>query len=132
MPSEIPSRLLAYIREYIAYHGYSPSIREMCKGARISSTSVANYWMRRLRDLGSITWVDGQARTVRFVGDKGSDDLVLELTAEQRQLIEEACGGTDVANCAKATLLLMATQRRVASPSNGHAVAQGARGGPRA
>ncbi len=119
VPSDIASRLLDYIRQYIAFHGYSPSIREMCKGANISSTSVANYWMRKLRDLGMITWVDAQARTVRFVGnvvptDASSSDLVLKLTAEQRQLIEEACGGGGLANCAKATLILMATQQRMA------------------
>ncbi len=114
MPETKGVRLLEFIRQHIADHGYSPTVREMCEGASISSTSVANYWMRKLRDDGLITWATGQARTVRFVGDVTPSDLVLKLTAEQRQLIDEACGGSDVTDCAKATLILMATQQHMA------------------
>ncbi len=133
-PATTGERILGFIRQYIADHGYSPSHREIVDGARLSSVSVAHFWMLKFRADGVITWVDNQARTVRFVGDVTPSDLVLKLTAEQRQLIEEACGGRDVTNCAKATLILMATQQRMAFPTNGHAAAQGAtrRGGPRA
>ena len=76
MPDTTGERLLWFIRQYIADHGYSPTLREMCDGAAISSTSVANYWMRTLRDDGLITWVDHQARTVRLVGDVSPSDPV--------------------------------------------------------
>ena len=69
VPKDTGTRLLAFIRQYIADHGYSPTIREMCDGAAISSTSVAHQWMHKLRNDGLITWVDYQSRTVRFVGD---------------------------------------------------------------
>ncbi len=74
MPDTTGERLLGFIRQYIADHGYSPTLREMCDGAAIKSTSVANHWMRTLRDDGLITWVDHQARTVRLVGDVSPSD----------------------------------------------------------
>ncbi len=133
-PETAGERILGFIRQHIADHGYSPSHREIVDAAQISSVSVVHYWMLKLRDDGLITWVENQARTVRCVGNVTPSDLVLKLTAEQHQLIEEACGGQDVTNCAKATLILMATQHRMAYPTNGQASPQGAtrRGGPRA
>ena len=67
-PATTGERLLDYIRQYIDDHGYSPSVRNMADGCDISSTSVVEYWMLKLRDVGLITWVENQARTVRFVG----------------------------------------------------------------
>ncbi len=83
-------RLLGFIGQYIAHHGYSPTIREMVHGAGMSSTSVAYYWMLKFRDVGLITWVEGQARTVRMSDGHTRGDLMVWLTGDHATLFREA------------------------------------------
>lgn len=47
-------KLLGVIERYSEKNGYPPSIREMCKLADISSTSVANYYLNQLEEMGYI------------------------------------------------------------------------------
>ncbi len=47
-------KLLEVIERYNEKNGYPPSIREMCKLADISSTSVANYYLNQLEEMGYI------------------------------------------------------------------------------
>jgi repressor LexA len=44
--------MLEYIRHYIAGHGYPPTIREIGRALKISSTSVVNYNLNKLEQLG--------------------------------------------------------------------------------
>ncbi len=83
-------RLLVFIRQYIAHHGYSPSVRDMVDGAGLSSTSVAYYWMLKLRDVGFITFVEGLSRTVRIADGQTQSDLVIWLTGDDATLFREA------------------------------------------
>lgn len=48
-------------------HGYAPSTRDIVQTARLSSTSVANRYIARLRREGRIQYEPGVARTVRIV-----------------------------------------------------------------
>lgn len=44
--------ILEYIKNYIREHGYAPSIREICKGTGISSTSTVQGYLQSLFDGG--------------------------------------------------------------------------------
>jgi repressor LexA len=65
--SDRHKRILEVLDSYTEQYGYPPSIREICKRANISSTSVANYYLDRLEELGYIERDRQVARGVRLV-----------------------------------------------------------------
>jgi len=83
--SDKHKRVLDVLTLYTEQHGYPPSIREMCSRANISSTSVANYYLDRLEELGYIERDRQVARGVRVI--KGYD--------EPGTIIEKAQGVVD-------------------------------------
>lgn len=59
-------RIVSFIGEYTAEHGYPPTNREIAAGVgRDVSTVNAALW--RLRYAGRVTWVEGKTRTLRLV-----------------------------------------------------------------
>jgi SOS-response transcriptional repressor LexA len=64
---EARKRILAYLRKYIAEHGYSPNVREIMDACDLCSTSLVSHHLIRLRDAGAITYDDKLSRTVRIV-----------------------------------------------------------------
>ena len=57
--SERQQRMLAYIEDFIHDHGYPPTIREIGRKLGISSTSVVNYNLNKLKAAGLLDR-DGQ------------------------------------------------------------------------
>jgi SOS-response transcriptional repressor LexA len=53
-----------FIAYFIMEHGYSPSFREIMKGASISSTSVVTYALKRLEEAERINRVPGIPRSI--------------------------------------------------------------------
>ena len=116
-------KLMVYIERYIEVRGYSPTVREMVDGCDLSSTSVCAYWLRKLRDSGLITWVDGQSRTVRqHLGWDGNDIVVRLMGAEARMFREAVPDGDDPTSTAHDLLLAVATEtrKRFGHRVNGH------------
>jgi repressor LexA len=69
MPAELSPRqrrVLEFIRRFIGEHGYPPTIREICEACEISSTSVANYNLRRLAEAGYIRRSDRLSRAIEL------------------------------------------------------------------
>lgn len=56
--------LLRYIKAYIKANKYAPSRREMAIHIGASSTSVIDYYLRRLIDGGHIRAAKGIARSI--------------------------------------------------------------------
>jgi len=61
------ARLLAFIRDYIAEHGYSPMIREMAAGIGVGR-DTARLALKRLHERGFIAKDRYQQRSVRIIG----------------------------------------------------------------
>lgn len=57
-------RILEVIAHYQEQKGYSPSIRQICELAQISSTSVANYYLNHLRSEKYIERAEKVARGI--------------------------------------------------------------------
>lgn len=53
--SERQRRILEFLSEYVEENGYPPSMREIGVAARISSTSVVSYNLKRLEERGYIS-----------------------------------------------------------------------------
>ena len=47
-------RILDVLEKYQDRNGYPPSIREICDNAKISSTSVVNYYLDQLEEMNYI------------------------------------------------------------------------------
>jgi repressor LexA len=65
--SERQKRILEVLEEFQQQAGYPPSIREICDQAHISSTSVVNYYLDQLEELGYIERDDRVSRGIRLV-----------------------------------------------------------------
>ena len=59
--------VLQWIAGYIDTHGFSPSIREISHAYGWTTNGVMCH-LRAMRRKGAVTWLDGQARTIRVVG----------------------------------------------------------------
>ncbi|HHU12979.1 MAG TPA: transcriptional repressor LexA [Clostridiaceae bacterium] len=53
-----------YITEYIKTNGFSPTVRDLCKGTGIRSTSTIHAHLKRLRDSGRIDMEAGKRRAL--------------------------------------------------------------------
>jgi len=56
--------ILAFIKEYWLAALLPPTLREICKGCHISSTSVATFVLKRMVARGLIHWVHGISRSI--------------------------------------------------------------------
>lgn len=61
---ETADKVYQYILEYITENGYSPSVRDICRGVGIKSTSTIHNHLKRLQDDGRITYSDGKRRAI--------------------------------------------------------------------
>jgi len=59
--------VLQWISGFIDTHGFSPSVREIANAYGWSTNGVMCH-LRSMRRKGAVTWIDGQARTIRVAG----------------------------------------------------------------
>jgi repressor LexA len=60
-------RILEVLERFTDKYGYPPSIREICAEADISSTSVANYYLEQLEEMGYIDRDRRVSRGLRLI-----------------------------------------------------------------
>ena len=65
--SERQKRILQVLETFQANSGYPPSIREICEQADISSTSVVNYYLDQLQEMGYIERDGRVSRGIRLL-----------------------------------------------------------------
>lgn len=65
--SERQKRILEVLARFQRVNGYQPSIREICEKAQISSTSVVNYYLDQLEEMGFIQRDDRISRGIRLI-----------------------------------------------------------------
>ncbi len=68
MLSGRPKQILEFIEQFLAENGYPPSVRQIQKGAKISSTSVVKYNLEKLAELGYIEHDKKTSRGLRLTG----------------------------------------------------------------
>ena len=61
--------VLTFIKKYIASHGISPTIREICGGVGLSSPSTVHVHVENLKNKGYLTTIDNKFRTIRLFVD---------------------------------------------------------------
>ncbi len=66
-------KVYQFIQTYIQEHGYSPTVRDICRGTGISSTSHVSYCLDRLEERGLIQRERGKARSIRLIKQSERD-----------------------------------------------------------
>lgn len=57
-------KMLELIRDYVAAHGYGPSVRELCAGLGLRSTATVQYHLKALAAEGRILLEPGKKRAI--------------------------------------------------------------------
>ena len=57
-------QICKFIAQFVAEHGYAPTIREIGQGLGITSTSVVHYQIRALERAGALRRREGYSRTI--------------------------------------------------------------------
>jgi repressor LexA len=65
--TERQKRILTVLENFQERAGYPPSIREICEDAHISSTSVVNYYLDQLKEMGYIERDNRVSRGIRLL-----------------------------------------------------------------
>ncbi len=65
-------KVLDYIRLFTQQHGYPPSVRDICQGLEMKSTSTAHGYLERLEKQGYIRRDPAKTRAIELVGLEGS------------------------------------------------------------
>ena len=84
--SERQKRILEVLERFQEKNGYPPSIREICEKASISSTSVVNYYLEQLEDMGYIERDRRVSRGVRLL--KPISDAASTVAAPFKKAVE--------------------------------------------
>ena len=61
-------RIVDFISSFWEKHGYPPTVRDIAKGCGVSSTSVVDYNLKRLEQLGAIRRHSGVSRGIELAG----------------------------------------------------------------
>ncbi len=61
--------LLNYIRNHQEEFGYPPTVREMCRAIKVSSTSTISYYLNKLENDGLIRKSPNKNRALEVVGE---------------------------------------------------------------
>jgi repressor LexA len=84
--SDRQKKILEVLETFQVQHGYPPSIREICSKAGISSTSVVNYYLEQLEEMGYIERDRRISRGVRLL--KPLDEASQSISTQVKQAAE--------------------------------------------
>lgn len=70
MGNKTKQKVYNYIVKYIKENGYAPSVREICQGVGLSSTSSVHNHLKKLQKEGLIEIRGNSPRAIRVVNYK--------------------------------------------------------------
>ncbi|NLE83576.1 MAG: repressor LexA [Chloroflexi bacterium] len=86
--SQRHKNILSFIQEWQQEKGYPPSIREIGSETEISSTSVVNYYLNQLEEMGYIERESNVSRGINLIKDH-TGEFVQNLKSGISQLAEQ-------------------------------------------
>ena len=86
--SQRHTNILNCIQEWQTEKGYPPSIREIGSETQISSTSLVNYYLNQLEDMGYIERESNVSRGINLIKDS-TGELVQNLKSGVSNLVEQ-------------------------------------------
>ncbi|MGB2962856.1 MAG: transcriptional repressor LexA [Anaerolineales bacterium] len=80
-------QVLEVIQEYRAKHGYAPSYREICARTDITSTSMVNYYLEQLEEMGYIERSENISRSLKIKG--AAQEKVDQVLGNVKQVVQD-------------------------------------------
>ncbi len=80
-------QVLKVIQEYRAKHGYAPSYREICARTDITSTSMVNYYLEQLEEMGYIERSENISRSIKIAG--AAQEKVNQILGNVKQVVQD-------------------------------------------
>lgn len=80
-------QVLGVIQEYHTKHGYAPSYREICARTDITSTSMVNYYLEQLEEMGYIERSENISRSIQIT--KAAQEKVNQLLGNVKQVVQD-------------------------------------------
>lgn len=68
--TENRKKIYDYIVKYMTNNGYSPSVRDICQGTNLKSTSTVYRHLLKLEQMGKIHMQEKKTRTICLIGYK--------------------------------------------------------------
>ena len=95
--SDVPQRILRYISDYDGQHGFSPTIREICAGIGICSSSTVHRHVNKLKEQGIlIETKPGSPRSLAICSAVCLDGRMIEA---KHLCLQTSDGGTLILDC---------------------------------
>ena len=85
--NERHKQVLDVIQEYRAKHGYAPSYREICARTDITSTSMVNYYLEQLEEMGYIERSENISRSLKIKGT--AQEKVDQVLGNVKQVVQD-------------------------------------------
>ncbi len=84
-------RVYEYVKDYIHTNALSPSVRDICAGAGLKSTSSVHSYLKKLHDMGLIEYRPGMRRAIIL---KSNDAEVTNLSSDaSAEVVKLPCLG---------------------------------------
>jgi repressor LexA len=80
-------QILQVIEDYREEHGYAPSYREICDLTDITSTSMVNYYLEQLEDMGYIERQENISRSLKL--KQAAQEKIGGMLGKARETAEE-------------------------------------------
>ena len=80
-------QVLDAIQDYRAKHGYAPSYREICARTDITSTSMVNYYLEQLEEMGYIERSENISRSLKI--KDAAQEKVDQVLGNVKQVVNE-------------------------------------------
>ncbi len=74
MSAQRADEILEFIKDYIRAENMAPSVREICEGVGIRSTSTVHRYLHRLETEGRIHMADGKNRAIVVTDESDMDE----------------------------------------------------------
>jgi len=87
-------KILSFVNEYMHENGYPPSIREICKGVGLSSTSTVHAHLETLKKNGLLEKADAKSRGLRLKNP--IDEVVSENDIVNVPVIGKVAAGSPI------------------------------------
>lgn len=71
--TQIQLKVLDAVKELTNEKGYCPTVREIMRAVGLQSSSSAGYQLKRLKELGYVTFDSKVSRSIRLVPPSGGD-----------------------------------------------------------
>ena len=87
-------RVYEYVCKYIHENAMSPSVRDICAGAGLKSTSSVHTYLKKLDDMGRIEYRPGMRRAIILKNQDYSDsNSSQEIVSESADVVKLPCIG---------------------------------------